>query len=169
LEVVEGVVEVVEIRGRPLEFGAVGRFVLSRNSLRRSLKRARILRLLRSQDEPSDQAKQSDGHENAVLGGFVALGAVASSPSRANSIAAEDSEILALRVEFERVDDTRQPLIDQTNELAWTFTRIVCESGYETARAYGVNRAAFRPSTAILTNSTREPTLSLSAWSRFDR
>jgi hypothetical protein len=76
-------------------------------------------------------------NRRAVLGGFVALGAVASSPSRANSIAAEDSEILALRVEFERAEAMRQPLIDQTNELAWTFTRIVCESGYETARVWG--------------------------------
>jgi hypothetical protein len=73
----------------------------------------------------------------AVLGGFLALGAVASSASHASSTSAEDSEILALRAEFERLEVTRQPIIDQTNELAWTFTQMVCESGYETARVWG--------------------------------
>jgi hypothetical protein len=73
----------------------------------------------------------------AVLRGFLALGAVASSASHATSISAEDSEILALRAEFERLEVTRQPIIDQTNEFAWTFTRIVRESGYETARVWG--------------------------------
>jgi hypothetical protein len=58
LEVIEGVVEVVEIRRRPLEFGAVGRFMLSRNSLRRSLKRARILRFsARKTSHPIKQNK----------------------------------------------------------------------------------------------------------------
>jgi hypothetical protein len=32
---------------------------------------------------------------------------------------------------------TRIPLVEQTNELSWSFTQMVCESGCETARVWG--------------------------------
>jgi hypothetical protein len=77
----------------------------------------------------------------AMLGALFAGGATAALPvvSLANAVN-EDAEVLALRAEFERLEVTRQPLIEQTNELSWSFTQRVCESGYETARVWGEQR-----------------------------
>ena len=74
----------------------------------------------------------------SVLGAVVAAGATAavSAPSRAIAVN-EDAEVLALRAEFERLEVRRQPLIEQTSEWSWSFTRRVCESGYEAARIWG--------------------------------
>jgi hypothetical protein len=76
-------------------------------------------------------------HRRAVLGAVLAAGATAlPGPSRAIAVN-EDAELLALRAEFERLEVTRQPLVERTNELSWNFTQMVCESGYETARVWG--------------------------------
>jgi hypothetical protein len=81
----------------------------------------------------------------AVLAGVLAAGAAGAAvalPSAAPlaaplSAVNEDAEVLALRAEFERLEMTRQPLVEQINELSWTFTQIAHESGYEAARVWG--------------------------------
>ncbi len=74
----------------------------------------------------------------AILGAVLTAGATAALPASSGAHAVtEDAEVLALRAEFERLDMTRQSLIEPTNELSRPFTQMVRETGYETARVWG--------------------------------
>jgi hypothetical protein len=78
------------------------------------------------------------------FGAVLAAGATAALPAPSSAHAVnEDAEVLALRAEFERLDMTRQSLIEPTNELWSPFTQMVRESGYETARVWGEQSSLF--------------------------
>jgi hypothetical protein len=83
-------------------------------------------------------------NRRAILGAVLAAGATAALPASSGVIAVnEDAEVLALRAEFERMEVTRQPLTEQTNELSWQFTQMVRENGYETTRVWA-EQSGFR-------------------------
>jgi hypothetical protein len=83
-------------------------------------------------------------NRRAVLRALLAGGATAALPavSPANAVN-EEAEVLALRAEFKRLEVTRHPLVDPTNELSLAFTQMVRESGYETARVWGEQSGFF--------------------------
>jgi hypothetical protein len=85
----------------------------------------------------NDRTLPKATNRRAILGALFVGGATAALPalSLANAVS-EDAEVLALRAEFERLEVTRQPLIEQVDELSWSFSERVCESGYETATAW---------------------------------
>ena len=72
----------------------------------------------------------------AVLAGAATLPAAATVAQPSVGPAAEDREVLALRAEFERLEAIRQPIVEQTNELSSTFSKMARESGHEAARVW---------------------------------
>jgi hypothetical protein len=86
----------------------------------------------------NDRTLPKATNRRAVLRVLLTGGATAalSVPSIANAVD-EDAEVLALRAEFELLDATREPLIEQVDALSLSFTQRVREGGYKTALIWG--------------------------------
>jgi hypothetical protein len=86
----------------------------------------------------------------AGLGAVLAAGAAGVSaglPPFAGgpSTVAEDREILNLRIEFERLEETRAPILEKHNELSWTFRNLLQEHGYDYDAAIAADTDASEP------------------------